>query len=94
MINITFSRYVKMNGRQWEVNFRKVPGTDSTFFADTPDLQGNRYQFMINKNGQTRWELEGSSVPKWFTDYLPQLVTAVESGIEEYRAKYRTPVSV
>lgn len=88
MINITFSRYVKMNGRQWEVNFRKVPGTESSFYADTPDLQGHRFQFMIYKTPQSNWEMKGTELPRWFDEYLPQLTNAVESGVQEYQTKY------
>ncbi|MEO8582434.1 MAG: hypothetical protein ABI415_01485 [Flavitalea sp.] len=73
-----------MNGRQWEVNFRRLPDSPNRFYADTPTLDGERIQFYMNRNESSVWELSGSNLPQWFKDSLSTLATAVEKGMAEY----------
>lgn len=83
MINITFSKYVKMNGRLWEVNFRKLPRTNNLFYADTATLQGERIIFeMESDNGG--WKMKGSRIPEWMLAFEQTIGTAIEQGMQEY----------
>jgi hypothetical protein len=84
MINITFSKLVKIDGRQWEVNFRKLPSASYQFHGDTATLQGERIQFNLSRDGDAGWKITGRDLPIWFTEACDKLGTAVEKGLEEY----------
>lgn len=83
MINITFSKYVKMNGRLWEVNFRKLPRAQNLFYADTATLQGERIIFEMECDNGT-WKLKGNLVPEWLSGFQQHIGTAIEQGMQEY----------
>jgi hypothetical protein len=87
-VNITFSKLVKIEGRQWEVNFRKLPASPHQFHADTATLQGDRIQFNLYKDGSSGWQISGRDIPVWFTDARDKLGNAIERGMEEYYPDY------
>jgi hypothetical protein len=89
MVNITFSKLVKIDGRQWEVNFRKLPSVPYQFHADTATLQGERIQFSLYREGSSGWRISGRDLPVWFTDACEKLGNAIEKGLEEYYPEYR-----
>lgn len=83
MINVTFSKYVKMNGRLWEVNFRKLPRAENLFYADTATLQGERIIFeMVCENGT--WAMKGNSIPEWMVGFEQSIGKSIEQGMQEY----------
>ena len=80
MINITFSKYVKMNGRLWEVNFRKLNRGNNLFYADTATLQGERIAFEV-QNEDGNWRVHGNNLPQWITESEKNIGTAIEQGM-------------
>ena len=82
MINVTFSRYVKMNGRLWEVNFRKLSRGNNLFYADTATLQGERIAFEVDGEHGT-WKVSGKNVPQWIVEYEQNIGSAIEQGMKE-----------
>lgn len=83
MINITFSKYVKMNGRLWEVNFRKLSRGAHLFYADTATLQGERISFEMQLESD-RWVMKGQQIPEWIRQFDTQLGRAIDEGMQEY----------
>lgn len=82
MVNIAFSRLVKIGSRQWEVNFRKLPSETNRFHADTPTPDGERIQFDLYKE-QSSWHIAGNGIPEWISTACPTLGTAIEQGLRE-----------
>lgn len=82
MVNIAFSRFVKIGGRQWEVNFRKLPSENNRFRADTPTLDGDRIEFFLYKD-HSSWHVSGNGVPEWITNAGPTLGSVVEQTLVE-----------
>jgi hypothetical protein len=87
-VNITFSKLVKLDNRQWEVNFRKLPSVPYQFHADTATLQGDRIQFNIYRDGNSGWKISGRDLPPIFISQCDKLGTAIEKGLEEYYPGY------
>lgn len=83
MINITFSKYVKMNGRLWEVNFRKLNRGNNLFYADTATLQGERISFEV-QNEDGSWRINGNNIPQWITEFQTNIGSAIDQGMQEY----------
>lgn len=83
MINITFSKFVKMNGRLWEVNFRKLNRGQHIFYADTATIQGERIQFFLQKENR-EWELSGSNLPEWLANSVQSLGDSIDMGLREH----------
>lgn len=84
MVNIAFSKLVKIEGRQWEVNFRRLPSSPYQFHADTVTLQGERIQFHIYREGTAGWKVNGRDLPAWFSENSDKLGSAIEKGLEEF----------
>ncbi|HUQ66398.1 MAG TPA: hypothetical protein VM101_09595 [Flavitalea sp.] len=89
MVNVTFTKLIKLDNRQWEVNFRKLPSAPDKFHADTATLQGERIQFSIYREGSSGWKISGKDLPVMFTDSCDKLGTAIEKGLEEYYPEFR-----
>lgn len=83
-VNITFSKLVKIDNRQWEVNFRKLPAATYQFHADTATLAGERIQFSIYKEETNEWRIVGRDLPELIVNSREKLVTAIEKGMQEY----------
>jgi hypothetical protein len=84
MINIAFSKLVKIEGRQWEVNFRKLPSASYEFHADTATLEGDRLQFHVLRQGTSGWQVCGRDLPHWFCEASDKLGNAIENGLKEF----------
>jgi hypothetical protein len=83
MINVTFSKYVKMTGRLWEVNFRKLSRGTNLFYADTATLQGERISFEVQmENGS--WTIKGMNVPAWIRENEQNIGSAIQQGMQEH----------
>lgn len=94
MINITFSKLVKMNGRLWEVNYRKLSGGPNLFHADTATLQGDRIQFLIHNDNGSGWRITGLDPASWLNDHVQSLGAAVDRGLQEhYPSSIRSELS-
>lgn len=83
MINITFSKFVKMNGRLWEVNFRKLSRGNYTFYADTATLQGERIQFQMEKQDTGNWKISGNQLPEWISTSCAAIGASIDLGMKE-----------
>ena len=83
MINVTFSKYVKMNGRLWEVNYRKLSRGTNLFYADTATLQGERIYFEMELQ-EGSWKMKGSNIPQWLREYEQHIGKAIDQGMQEY----------
>ena len=94
MINITFSKYVKMNGRLWEVNFRKLSRGNNLFYADTATLQGERIAFEMQSEDGKGWTIRGSQVPEWLYQFSANIGTAIEQGMMEHAPQTASAVGV
>ena len=84
MVNIAFSKLVKIEGRQWEVNFRKLPSSPYQFHADTATLQGERIQFQLYREGTAGWKVNGRDLPVLISEASDKLGSAIEKGLEEF----------
>jgi hypothetical protein len=84
MINITFSKFVKMNGRLWEVNFRKLSKGMNVFYADTATLQGERIQFQLEHPDGDEWHISGNALPEWLRSCSQSIGAAIDLGLREY----------
>lgn len=84
MINVTFSKFVKMNGRLWEVNFRKLSKGENVFYADTATLQGERIQFQLEHPDGDQWKISGNALPEWLRDSSQSIGSAIDLGLREY----------
>jgi hypothetical protein len=84
MINVTFSKFVKMNGRLWEVNFRKLSKGTNVFYADTATLQGERIQFQLEQPEGGDWKISGSGLPEWLRNSSQSIGAAIDLGLKEY----------
>ena len=84
MINIAFSKYVKMNGRLWEVNFRKLTRGNNLFYADTATLQGERITFEMQLEEGKGWMIRGSQVPEWMYGFSKNMGEAIDQGMMDF----------
>ncbi|MEO8583310.1 MAG: hypothetical protein ABI415_05910 [Flavitalea sp.] len=81
MTNIAFSRIVRLSDRQWEFNFRKLPGDMPNFHVDVTDAKGDRIQFSMYKDAHGRWHTTGRSLPLWIANEEEVLGATIEEGI-------------
>jgi len=68
MVNIVFTRIIRVSEGQLEFNFRKLSGEIQNFHADVTDPRGNRIQFSINQNIHGAWHLTGTLLPLWIVN--------------------------
>lgn len=81
LMNIAFSKIIRIAERQWEFNFRKRPGEQPHFHADTTDQKGNRIQFSMLKEEQGGWRVTGMQIPAWIAGAAEILGKAIEEGM-------------
>jgi hypothetical protein len=84
MINITFSKFVKMNGRLWEVNFRKLSRGQCFFYADTATIQGERIQFNLQRQEGSEWQILGNNLPEWLHQAVKSIGASIDLGMKEH----------
>ena len=78
MNNIAFSKVLKMNGRLWEFNFRKLPGDSNEYHTDFTDAKDNRIQFILFHDQRGAWQVRGSFIPTWIIDDIALLGQAID----------------
>lgn len=67
--NIAFTSIIRIEGRQYEFNFRKQPSPDFTYHADVTNAKGERVMFrMVQHNG--KWNTAGALVPAWIEQHV------------------------
>ena len=81
MQNIAFSRVLKMNGRVWEFNFRKLPGEPNAFHTDFTDAKDNRVQFILFHDIDGTWKIKGTLVPSWVLNEIPMLSNVIDEHV-------------
>jgi hypothetical protein len=80
MNNIAFSRVLKIDGRLWEFNFRKLPGDSNDYHTDFTDARGNRVQFIVYKDEQNQWQAKGAFIAEWILNDVQLLGNAIEEN--------------
>lgn len=60
--NITFTSFIKIEGRVHEFNFRKK--NEAVFEADSTDVRGNRVTFELSKEAEN-WTITSPNLPAW-----------------------------
>ena len=83
-MNIAFTKIIRLKERQWEFNFRKLPGDQQNFHADVTDAKGDRIQFSIYKDAHGVWRTTGIKLPLWIADGDKLLGDAIEQGMVEF----------
>ena len=81
MQNIAFSRVLKMNGRVWEFNFRKLPGEPNAFHTDFTDAKDARVQFILFLDTDGSWKIKGALVPAWILKEITALTNVIEEQV-------------
>jgi hypothetical protein len=82
MRNIAFSTILRLGERQWEFNFRKLPGEEALFHADVTDTKGNRLVFTMYRDPSGAWRASGTNLPLWITAGEEALGKAIIEGME------------
>jgi len=82
-MNIAFTKLIRLGSRQWEFNFRKLPGDHQNFHGDVTDAKGERIQFSIHKDAHGVWRTTGMKLPLWIADGDQSLGLAIEEGLSE-----------
>jgi hypothetical protein len=80
MPNIAFTKVLKMNGRVWEFNFRKLPGEEFAFHTDFTDAKDNRVQFILFRDAGDSWKIKGV-VPAWIPSEIGLLRDAINENV-------------
>lgn len=80
-MNIAFSKIIKINGRNFEFNFRKLPWLAEHFHVDVTGEKGERIFFTLVKKEGSYWELVTQDVPNWIIDATTIIGGAVEEEI-------------
>jgi hypothetical protein len=66
-MNIAFSKIIKINERNWEFNFRKLPADYLSYHVDVTDDKGGRIQFSMYKSANGIWRATSNRLPLWIT---------------------------
>jgi hypothetical protein len=77
-MNIAFSKILKINGRQWEFNFRKLPSASENFHVDVTDERGRRVFFQLTREDSGHWHTSASQVPAWIQQSEDMLGTVID----------------
>jgi hypothetical protein len=76
--NIQFTQLVKCEGKQREFNFLRRNAAGSPFYhVDTSDLQGNRYQFNMDR-GTEGWKIRDRALPVWILEVESLLADLID----------------
>ena len=64
-MNIAFSKILKINERNWEFNFRKLPADYLSYHVDVTDDKGGRILFSMHKPAGGSWRATSNKLPIW-----------------------------
>jgi hypothetical protein len=80
-MNIAFSRIIKINGRLWEFNFRKLPIGGNQFHVDVTDEKGRRLFFNLLRDETGSWRSNTSGLPEWVVQSEKVLGNVIEESV-------------
>jgi hypothetical protein len=84
-MNIYFSKIIKVNDKQREFNFRKLPGdTQISYHVDVTDDRGIRLMFSMYKNASGRWQTSAQSLPIWIHNAEEILGNVIEEESKNF----------
>ncbi|HEX2532215.1 MAG TPA: hypothetical protein VHK69_00690 [Chitinophagaceae bacterium] len=83
MTNLAFTRILKIVDRQWEFNFRKLPGDELLFHGDVTDAKGARILFQMYRDENGSWRARGANLPLWIIAAEDQMGAAIEQALSE-----------
>lgn len=78
-MNIYFSKIIKVNDKQREFNFRKLPGDNQqSYHVDVTDDKGSRLIFSMYKDASGCWRTSAQSLPLWIHNAEEILGSVIE----------------
>ena len=78
LMNIAFSRILKVSQKNIEFNFRKLPAENPSFHVDLTDEKGKRIMFTLDKTGDGIWRSRGTNLPLWLIAIEQMLGKVIE----------------
>jgi hypothetical protein len=85
-MNIAFSKIIKIQGRNCEFNFRKLPADYTSYHVDVTDDKGGRIMFSMYKSADGIWRTTSNRLPLW----ISASESLIGAQIEESEAAYTT----
>ena len=79
-MNIAFSRIIRINDRNWEFNFRKLPADYSSYHVDVTDEKGGRILFSMYKAADGTWRATSNKLPLWIAGAESLIGEQIEVG--------------
>jgi hypothetical protein len=64
-MNIAFSKIIKIDERNREFNFRKLPADYLSYHVDVTDDRGGRILFSMYKSADGVWRATSNRLPLW-----------------------------
>ena len=81
-MNIAFTRIIRIDNRQYEFNFRKLPGASFAFHADVTDDRQHRHMFTMDKL-DGNWKADGVNLPSWIVSNEQAIGEVIEEAVPE-----------
>jgi hypothetical protein len=79
-MNIAFSKIIKINERNREFNFRKLPADYLSYHADVTDDKGGRILFSMHKSADGIWRATSNKLPLWIAASEGLIGEHIEEG--------------
>ena len=80
VINIYFSKVIKVSDRLREFNFRKLPNAQNGFHVDVTDDRGQRIIFNMFKDEDKNWRIASQDLPTWVNFAESSLHSIIEEN--------------
>lgn len=80
MINIAYTRLLKLRGLLREFNFRKQPGMEGTYHVDVTDERGVRFMFSMKGSEEGSWRFSSPELPAWIVEAEGVIAAAINEG--------------
>lgn len=89
LMNIAFSKIIKINNRLWEFNFRKLRCEFPSYHADVTNEQGTRILFSIYKSTDGKWLATSNQLPLWIGSSEDLIGEVIEESEKEIMIRKR-----
>jgi hypothetical protein len=80
IMNIFFTRLLKIQERLREINFRRLPTEGAAYHVDTTDDRGVRLMWLMKKEEKGLWVFSTQGLPSWIVEAEGLLAAAIEEG--------------